>query len=314
MGGAAGGAVKWLMGRARAKGWRRGARVRRPKTAKSGARPDATTPPQQQLMGSQDAWLAISWLAISRLAISWLAIPWLAISWLVISWWLVISSQGGADKAGAPERASSANPRNRANPKTRHVEAVFFTRLLVPSFQVISIRVNVSAVIRSRVNGDLGARKEGLTGQRAASLIGAPPIDRKRRIPWSVSRFLRKSAIFRLGPGGHADNGDENGKRYVALMVANALAILGLDLEQGDGSIRKEIKRLRELLNLSSSEIEDSNALRAEAEALNHRLVRAIRSGVFASSDARLQAHLLATTCEKLAASNPKALGGEEGV
>ena len=101
-------------------------------------------------------------------------------------------------------------------------------------------------------------------------------------------------------------------KRYVALMVANALAILGRDLESDTAALQQESKRLQELLSLSSSEIKDQDALRAEVESLNRQLVARIRAGAFdepGAAASRLQAHLVATTAEKLAASNPKALG-----
>lgn len=103
-------------------------------------------------------------------------------------------------------------------------------------------------------------------------------------------------------------------KRYMALMVANALAIVGRDLAQGEALLQKEIKRLQELLTLPSSEIKNSDSFKAEAESLNRQLVAQIRTGAFDEQDAArdLQAHLVATTAEKLATSNPKALRGKE--
>jgi len=106
-------------------------------------------------------------------------------------------------------------------------------------------------------------------------------------------------------------------KRYVALMVANALAILGRDLESDAAFLKKEMKRLQGLLGTSLPEVEGHDALRAEVERLNRQLVAKIRAGAFDEPEAacpRLQAHLLATTHEKLATSNPKALRKQNGV
>ncbi|MEQ9042507.1 MAG: DUF6285 domain-containing protein [Alphaproteobacteria bacterium] len=103
-------------------------------------------------------------------------------------------------------------------------------------------------------------------------------------------------------------------KRYLALMVANAIGIVARDLETSAESLTQERKRLQVLLKLPSSGISDKKALREEVEALNQRLAEAIRKGAFdAPGEARekLQAHLLATTREKLRANNPKLLNPE---
>jgi len=103
-------------------------------------------------------------------------------------------------------------------------------------------------------------------------------------------------------------------KRYVALMVANALAIVARDLRTSTQSLKQERKRLQELLSLPSSEIANSDALRDEVEALNRELASEIRAGAFdAPGETRegLKTHLLETTREKLCASNPKHLETE---
>ena len=105
-------------------------------------------------------------------------------------------------------------------------------------------------------------------------------------------------------------------KRYVALMVANALAILGRDLEREASFLQEEYKRIQGLLGVSLPEIKDHEALWVEVENLNRQLVTQIRTGAFdepATACARLKAHLVATTREKLAASNPKILREKDG-
>ena len=105
-------------------------------------------------------------------------------------------------------------------------------------------------------------------------------------------------------------------KRYVALMVANALAILGRDLESNTAFLKKEMTRLQGLLGISLPEIKDLDPLRAEVERLNCQLVAQIRAGAFDELEAagtRLQAHLVATTHEKLAINNPKYLRKKDG-
>jgi len=106
-------------------------------------------------------------------------------------------------------------------------------------------------------------------------------------------------------------------KRYVALMVANALAIVGRDLETGAEFSKKEYRRLQELLDVSLSETEDLGGLGAKVKTLNRQLVMQIRAGAFDEPEAacaRLRAHLHATTAEKLATSNPKTLRKKDGV
>ena len=103
-------------------------------------------------------------------------------------------------------------------------------------------------------------------------------------------------------------------KRYVALMVANALAIVARDLRTSTQSLKQERKRLQELLSLPSSEIANSNALRDEVEAMNRELASEIRAGAFdAPGQPReeVKAHLLETTRAKLRANNPKHLEAE---
>lgn len=103
-------------------------------------------------------------------------------------------------------------------------------------------------------------------------------------------------------------------KRYLALMVANAMGIVARDLATEEESLREECRRLQELVGISLPEIQDCKTPRQEAEALNRRLVAAIREGTYDAPSAdreKLKAHLLATTREKLRASNPKCVTGE---
>ncbi len=103
-------------------------------------------------------------------------------------------------------------------------------------------------------------------------------------------------------------------KRYLALMVANALGIVARDLRTSSQSLKQERKRLQELFALPSSEIANSDALQGEVEALNRRLASEIREGRFdAPGQPReeVKAHLLETTRAKLRASNPKHLEAE---
>ncbi|MCE2510566.1 MAG: hypothetical protein J4G10_06280 [Alphaproteobacteria bacterium] len=105
-------------------------------------------------------------------------------------------------------------------------------------------------------------------------------------------------------------------KRYVALMIANAIGIVARDLATSTETLMEERKRLQALFKLPSSKISDKKALRDEVEALNCRLAEAIRDGAFdAPGEARekLKAHLLTTTREKLRVSNPKLFEQPEG-
>ncbi len=103
-------------------------------------------------------------------------------------------------------------------------------------------------------------------------------------------------------------------KRYLALMVANAMGIVSRDLRTSTQSLKQERERLQELFSLSSSEIANSDALQSEVEALNRRLAAEIGAGAFdapVEARERVKAHLLETTREKLRASNPKHLEAE---
>jgi len=89
-------------------------------------------------------------------------------------------------------------------------------------------------------------------------------------------------------------------KRYPALMVANAIAISMRELD-GSASATDELARLATLPGQAAGE--------SLAEA-HRRLAARIRAGAFDAGPARaaLLEHLEATTRERLAVSNPKAL------
>jgi hypothetical protein len=89
--------------------------------------------------------------------------------------------------------------------------------------------------------------------------------------------------------------------RYAALMIGNAIGIALRELERDEAVGAAELDRIRALIGAGAP------AMLAEA---NRRLAQAIRDGAFAGparGDALL-AHLRATTRERLAISNPKAL------
>jgi hypothetical protein len=91
------------------------------------------------------------------------------------------------------------------------------------------------------------------------------------------------------------------GKRYEALMVANAMAIVARELAAGEG-LAEERAALEELLG-SVDEDDDAAAL----EALVARLAREIRAG---RHDGATELHTLLSrdAAARLAISNPKLL------
>jgi len=97
-------------------------------------------------------------------------------------------------------------------------------------------------------------------------------------------------------------------ERYTALMIANAMAIARREIEADDAPLRAELSRLRELYPDAPRDVPVSE-LRATVERCNRRLARDIRAGRHDSEPAALLEHLRRTTKEKLAISNPKAVG-----
>ena len=96
--------------------------------------------------------------------------------------------------------------------------------------------------------------------------------------------------------------------RYIALMIANAMAIAEREIETGAAPARAECERLQALLRERTGAL-SGEALHEELAGYNRRLVEAIRTGRFDGPErAALLGHLRRTTEEKLAVSNPKAL------
>lgn len=97
--------------------------------------------------------------------------------------------------------------------------------------------------------------------------------------------------------------------RYTGLMVANAIAIAERELAAGDAAARAECERLRNLLS-DRSEPLAGDTLPGALARYNQRLADDIRAGRFdGAGRGALLTHLRQTTEEKLAVSNPKALG-----
>ena len=101
-------------------------------------------------------------------------------------------------------------------------------------------------------------------------------------------------------------------QRYIALMIANALAIAQREQRSGMEVTRNEIGRLVNLLTDGGIEAAPSGGDDAASElsVLRRTLCSAIRHGGFddASHSAALAAHLDRTSADWLAISNPKAL------
>lgn len=97
------------------------------------------------------------------------------------------------------------------------------------------------------------------------------------------------------------------GRRYAALMIANALAIADRELAAGEGA---EKRLLPALAALAGKAVSPGKAARAEFDRLSRKLCSAIDSGAFdaAERQAALEAYLQALVRERLAISNPKRL------
>ena len=96
-------------------------------------------------------------------------------------------------------------------------------------------------------------------------------------------------------------------RRYLALMVANAMAIAGRELELGDGAARAELTSLRRLYGDREPDV--SEEIGDRLEAMNRRLCADLRAGRFiGEEEARLRDHLRRSAEARVAIANPKAL------
>ncbi len=110
-------------------------------------------------------------------------------------------------------------------------------------------------------------------------------------------------------------------RRYAGLMIANAIAIADREHRSGGDALREETSRLRELLASVTASAAPQDAdhaglgpgtggSSATAAALRRALAAAIRAGAFdaPTQHGALIAHLLRTSADWTAISNPKAL------
>ncbi len=103
--------------------------------------------------------------------------------------------------------------------------------------------------------------------------------------------------------------------RYQALMAANAVAIAGRVLEQGDAPEREELANLARLMGEKDPAIpSDLAAMRERLGVLYGRLCDELRAGKIVPGTERHRAvfaHLRQATLERVRESNPKALPHE---
>jgi hypothetical protein len=109
-------------------------------------------------------------------------------------------------------------------------------------------------------------------------------------------------------------------RRYAGLMIANAIAIADREHRSGGDALFQETARLRELLaSVTAAAPQDADhagrvpgtgGSSATVAALRRALVAAIRAGAFDAPPQHdaLIAHLLRTSTDWTAISNPKAL------
>jgi hypothetical protein len=100
-------------------------------------------------------------------------------------------------------------------------------------------------------------------------------------------------------------------KRHAALMIANAMAIAGRQLNAGDAHERWELAALGQLLSLPPTGAATHDApLRAQLVAANRVLCTRLREGRADQGAMRAQVldHLQAVTRRKVEESNPKYL------
>ena len=99
--------------------------------------------------------------------------------------------------------------------------------------------------------------------------------------------------------------------RYLALMVANALANAERELAAGDGPGRAELARLQSIYPTAAVTEEP---LPIQLDRFNRQLSVDIRRGAFLSDRSRreeLRNHLVQTTMERVRETNPKYLKRE---
>ena len=100
------------------------------------------------------------------------------------------------------------------------------------------------------------------------------------------------------------------GKRYEALMIANAMAIAARVVERGAAPEREELERLARLMGEGSPGSTDPAAVRERLNDLYGRLGDELRSGKITPGDERHRAvhdHLRRATLDRLRESNPRA-------
>ena len=102
------------------------------------------------------------------------------------------------------------------------------------------------------------------------------------------------------------------GRRYEALMAANAIAIAGRVLERGEAPEREELASLARLMGEKDSAIPpDPATVRERLGILYNRLCDELRAGKIVPGGSRHRAvfeHLRRTALDRLRESNPKAL------
>src|SRR5574338_1428127 len=96
-------------------------------------------------------------------------------------------------------------------------------------------------------------------------------------------------------------------KRHAALMIANALAIAGRQLKNGDTAQRAELDALGRLLSEPPAVTGEVQSLQSALVAANRKLAAWIRAGATDEEPWRdsVRAHLAAVARRKVAESNP---------
>lgn len=101
-------------------------------------------------------------------------------------------------------------------------------------------------------------------------------------------------------------------RRYIGLMIANAMAIAERERRLGSATAEREAARLRNVLATVGLPAAPSSGVSplADLTALRQAIAAAIRAGHFdaSASEAGLVAELLRTAADRVAISNPKAL------
>ena len=98
-------------------------------------------------------------------------------------------------------------------------------------------------------------------------------------------------------------------RRYAGLMIANAMAIVARECEHGAAIVARESERLRALAACIGP---PSDVATADLSGLRQTISAAIRDGAFDAPErsAMMDETLVAIATERVAISNPKALGG----